>query len=126
SDALHRELGKLLWEECGMKRSEAGLRRALAKIPELREQFWSDVCVPGSEADLNQALERGGRVADYFELAELMCLDALERRESCGAHFREESQTAEGDARRDDEHFAHVAAWEFAGDDQSPILHEEP
>jgi succinate dehydrogenase / fumarate reductase flavoprotein subunit len=126
ADALHRELGKLLWDDCGMKRSEAGLRRALARIPELREEFWSDVNVPGSGAELNQALEKAGRVADYFELAELMSLDALQRRESCGAHFREESQTPEGDAKRDDEHFAHVAAWEFAGEGRPPVLHREP
>jgi succinate dehydrogenase / fumarate reductase flavoprotein subunit len=124
-DSFHRELGKILWENCGMARNETGLTAALSKIPELREQFWTDVNVaPGEE--INQSLEKAGRVADYFELAELMCLDALERRESCGGHFREEFQTSEGEAMRDDERFMHVAAWEHRGDGHKPARHIEP
>jgi len=125
-DSFHRELGHLMWDHCGMARNERGLKEALAKIPELREQFWQDVNVPGSGAELNQSLEKAGRVADFFELAELMCLDALERRESAGCHFREESQTRDGEARRDDAHFAYVAAWEYAGNGRAPVLHQEP
>jgi succinate dehydrogenase / fumarate reductase flavoprotein subunit len=125
-DSFHRELGKVMWEYCGMARNESGLRTALQRIPELRAEFWSDVNVPGSDAELNQALEKGGRVADFFELAELMCLDALHRRESCGGHFREESQTPDGEALRDDENYAYVAAWEYAGEGASPVLHREP
>jgi succinate dehydrogenase / fumarate reductase flavoprotein subunit len=125
-DSFHRELGRIMWEYCGMARNEAGLRKALELIPKLREEFWRDVNVPGSDAELNQALEKAGRVADFFELAELMCKDALHRTESCGGHFREESQTPDGEALRDDEHFAYVAAWEYAGDDKEPILNKEP
>jgi len=125
-DSFHRELGKLMWEYCGMSRNEKGLRTALEKIPQLREEYWSTVNVPGSDRELNQALEKAGRVADFFELAELMCLDALHRTESCGAHFREESQTPDGEAVRDDEHFAYVAAWEYAGPEAAPILNKEP
>jgi succinate dehydrogenase / fumarate reductase flavoprotein subunit len=125
-DSFHRELGKLLWDYCGMSRNEAGLKTALAKIPELREDFWKNVNVPGSDRELNQALEKAGRVADFFELAELMCLDALHRTESCGGHFREESQTPDGEALRDDANFAYVAAWEYAGDNAQPVLHKEP
>src|SRR5881296_1396164 len=125
-DSFHRELGLLLWEKCGMSRHEKGLREALEKIPELREQFWHDVRVPGDEGDFNQSLERAGRVADFLEFAELMCSDALERDESCGAHFREEHQTPEGEALRDDENHAAVFAWEFQGDGKPPILHREP
>jgi len=117
---FHRELGKILWEYCGMARNDAGLKKALQLIPELRQRFWEDVKVPGSGADLNQSLELAGRVADFMELGELMCLDALERRESCGGHFREEWQTPEGEAKRDDENFCHVAAWEFTGDGSAP------
>ena len=124
--SFHRELGKIMWDYCGMSRSDAGLKLALKKIPELREEFWHDVNVPGSDVELNQALERAGRVADFFELAELMCLDALHRTESCGGHFREESQTPDGEALRDDANFAYVAAWEYAGERQSPILNKEP
>ncbi|MFJ6215618.1 fumarate reductase/succinate dehydrogenase flavoprotein subunit [Streptomyces sp. NPDC092296] len=124
-ESFHRELGALLWEECGMARNDAGLRRALARIPELRAEYWRRVRVPGSGTELNQTLEKANRVADYFELAELMCLDALHRTESCGGHFREESQTPDGEARRDDEHFAYVAAWEYA-DGAPPVLHREP
>jgi succinate dehydrogenase / fumarate reductase, flavoprotein subunit len=125
-DSFHRELGSIMWEYCGMSRNEAGLRKALELIPKLREEFWRDVNVPGSADTLNQALEKAGRVADFFELAELMCLDALERRESCGGHFREEYQTPDGEALRDDEHFAYVAAWEYAGEGKPPILNKEP
>ncbi len=125
-DSFHRELGKLLWDYCGMSRNEEGLKTALARIPALREEFWRNVNVPGSDRELNQALEKAGRVADFFELAELMCLDALHRKESCGGHFREESQTPDGEALRDDENFAYVAAWEYAGPDAQPILHKEP
>ena len=125
-DSFHRELGNIMWEYCGMSRNEEGLRTALRLIPELREEFWRDVNVPGSADTLNQALEKAGRVADFLELAELICLDALERRESCGGHFREEYQTPDGEALRDDEHFAYVAAWEYAGDGRPPILNKEP
>lgn len=109
-----------------MSRNEAGLKTALKKIPELRAEFWRDVNVPGSDAELNQALEKAGRVADFLELGELMCLDALHRTESCGAHFREESQTPDGEALRDDENFAYVAAWQYAGEGKTPILNKEP
>ena len=125
-DSFHRELGQLMWNDCGMSRNDAGLRAALARIPQLREEFWNSVNVPGSDAQLNQALEKAGRVADFFELAELMCRDALERKESCGGHFREESQTPDGEALRDDEHFAYVAAWEYAGEETPAVLHKEP
>ena len=125
-DSFHRELGLLLWEKCGMSRHEKGLRDALQKIPEMREQFWHDVRVPGSDEDFNQSLERAGRVADFLEFAELMCMDALERDESAGAHFREEHQTPDGEALRDDENHAAVFAWEFQGDRQHPKLHREP
>jgi succinate dehydrogenase / fumarate reductase flavoprotein subunit len=125
-DDFHRALGKIMWEYCGMARNEAGLTKALREIPALRAEFWRDVNVPGSDAELNQALERAGRVADFFELAELMCRDALDRRESCGGHFREESQTPDGEAKRDDDHFAYVAAWEYQGDARPPVMHKEP
>ena len=123
--SFHRELGKIVWEYCGMARNAEGLRTALRLIPELRQEFWSDLHVPGTGEELNQELERAGRVADFLELAELMCIDALEREESCGAHFRIEHQTPDGEALRDDDHFAYVAAWEFAGDGKPPILHKE-
>jgi succinate dehydrogenase / fumarate reductase flavoprotein subunit len=125
-DSFHRELGLLLWDKCGMSRHEKGLREALEKIPELRKQFWHEVRVPGSEEDFNQSLERAGRVADFLEFAELMCMDALERDESAGAHFRQEHQTPDGEALRDDERHAAVYAWEFQGDGQRPKLHREP
>jgi succinate dehydrogenase / fumarate reductase flavoprotein subunit len=125
-DSFHRELGRLLWDKCGMARTAAGLREAIGRIPELREEFWRNVNVPGSDAELNQALEKAGRVADFLELAELMCRDALHREESCGGHFREEFQTEDGEALRDDERFAYVAAWEFAARDAEPRLHKEP
>lgn len=125
-DSLHQELGKLMWNECGMVRNEAGLRHALAKIPELREEFWHDANVIGGNDEFNQALEKAGRVADFLELAELMCLDALQREESCGCHFREEFQTSDGEAQRDDERFCYVSAWDYAGYDKQPELHKEP
>jgi succinate dehydrogenase / fumarate reductase flavoprotein subunit len=124
-DSFHRELGQLMWNQCGMARNAAGLRSALERIPRLREAFWRDVNVPGSDDELNQALEKAGRVADFLELAELICRDALHREESCGGHFREEHQTEDGEARRDDEHFAYVAAWEYRKDAE-PRLHNEP
>jgi succinate dehydrogenase / fumarate reductase flavoprotein subunit len=123
---LHRELGAILWDDVGMARNEAGLRKALARIPELRIEFWQNVSVPGPENNLNKNLEYAGRVADYLEFAELLALDALHRTESCGGHFREESQTPDGEARRDDEHFSYVAAWEFGGVGAPPTLHTEP
>jgi succinate dehydrogenase / fumarate reductase flavoprotein subunit len=125
-DWFHRELGKVMWEYCGMARNEAGLETALARIPELRRQFWREVRVVGTGQELNQELEKAGRVADFMELGELMCLDALQRKESCGGHFREEYQTAEGEALRDDEGFAHVAAWQYTGDESPPVRHVEP
>jgi succinate dehydrogenase / fumarate reductase flavoprotein subunit len=123
---LHRDLGAVLWDDVGMARNEAGLRKALARIPELREEFWQNVSVPGPKNNLNKNLEYAGRVADYLEFAELLALDALHRTESCGGHFREESQTPDGEARRDDEHFSYVAAWEFGGVGAPPTLHTEP
>ncbi len=125
-DSLHRELGHIMWNYCGMARNDAGLRKALELIPQLRAEFWSDVNVPGSDVELNQALEKAGRVSDFLELGELMVRDALNRTESCGAHFREESQTADGEALRDDEHFSYVAGWEYAGPNAAPILNKEP
>jgi len=125
-DSFHRELGKVMWDYCGMARNEKGLTYALEKIPEIRAEFWRNVDVPGSAAELNQALEKAGRVADFLELGELICRDALERRESCGAHFREEFQTADGEALRDDQHFAHVAVWQYRGDTQTPERLQEP
>ena len=124
-DDFHRELGLLLWENCGMGRNEKGLKAALEKIPKLRKEFWSNVNVPGSADDLNQALEKANRVADFMEFAELMVKDALERAESCGGHFREESQTDEGEALRKDDEYCYVAAWEFLGLEKEPALHKE-
>jgi succinate dehydrogenase / fumarate reductase flavoprotein subunit len=124
-EEFHRELGQLMWHHCGMERTEEGLHKALRRVPELRAEFWSDVAVPGSGAALNQSLEKAGRVADFLELAELMCLDALHRAESCGGHFRAESQTEDGEARRDDEHFGYGAAWEYTGRGKAPVLHKE-
>ncbi|NOX38093.1 MAG: fumarate reductase/succinate dehydrogenase flavoprotein subunit [Calditrichaeota bacterium] len=124
---FHRELGQLLWDEVGMSRNEKGLKMVLERIPEMKKEFWKQVNVPGSDKDLNKSLEFAGRLIDYFELGELMALDALHRNESCGGHFREEYQTPEGEALRDDEHFSYVAAWEYPGDDETtPILHKEP
>jgi succinate dehydrogenase / fumarate reductase flavoprotein subunit len=125
-DTFHRELGKLMWEYCGMERSAEGLSTGLRKIPALRQEFWQDVDVLGGNEELNQSLEKAGRVADFLELGELMCRDALLREESCGGHFRAEHQTEDGEALRDDERFCHVAAWEHQGDDQEPKRHVEP
>ncbi len=122
-DYFHRELGKIMWDQCGMARNESGLEKALSEIPALKAEFYNDVRVPGRADGLNQSLEKAGRVADFFELGELMCLDALNRRESAGGHFREESQTEEGEALRNDDEFSYVAAWEFT--DSDPILHKE-
>ncbi|NRQ35775.1 fumarate reductase/succinate dehydrogenase flavoprotein subunit [Nonomuraea sp. NN258] len=122
-DSFHRELGKLMWDYCGMERTEESLRKALERIPELRKEFWENVKVSGAAEELNQVLEKAGRVADFFDLAELMCLDALVRTESCGGHFRAESQDQDGEALRDDENFAHVSAWEHSAD--GPVLHKE-
>ncbi len=124
-DDFHKELGHLMWENCGMARTEEGLKEALRKIPKIREEFWKRVNVPGSADDLNQALEKANRVADFMEFAELMVKDALNRAESCGGHFREESQTDEGEAQRDDDNFCYVGAWEFKGLDEEPVLHKE-
>src|ERR1700754_1192526 len=124
-DSYHRELGNIMWEYCGMERTEDGLKKAIDLIRGLRDDFWRNVKVLGEAEGLNQSLERAGRVADFFELGELMCIDALNRRESCGGHFRAESQTEDGEALRHDDQFAYVAAWEFAGDDEPPVLHKE-
>ncbi|HPA94497.1 MAG TPA: fumarate reductase/succinate dehydrogenase flavoprotein subunit [Thermoanaerobaculia bacterium] len=125
-DSFHRELGSLLWENCGMGRTAAGLEHAIEAIPELRERFWKEVRVLGDADELNHSLEKAGRVADFLELAELLCRDALHREESCGGHFREEHQTPEGEAKRNDEKFAYVAAWEWKGEGNAPALHREP
>ena len=125
-DSIHRQLGHIMWEKCGMARNAIGLKQALQEIPSLREEFWKNVTVPGSGAELNQSLEKAGRLADFLEFAELMCLDALHREESCGGHFREEHQTEDGEAKRDDANFAYVAAWEYAGDGKAPALNKEP
>ena len=125
-DSFHRELGKIMWDNCGMSRTAGSLERALSKIPELRDEYWRDVRVVGSGEELNQSLEKAGRVADFFELAELISTDALQRNESCGGHFREEYQTPDGEAARDDENYSYVAAWEFRGVGQMSELHKEP
>jgi succinate dehydrogenase / fumarate reductase flavoprotein subunit len=125
-DSFHRELGQTMWNYCGMARNENGLQTALEEIPALRSEFWKDLRVLGAGEELNQSLERAGRMADYLELGELMCRDALERRESCGGHFREEFQTEDGEALRDDTHFCHVAAWEYGGEGKKPVRHVEP
>jgi succinate dehydrogenase / fumarate reductase, flavoprotein subunit len=136
-DQLHREMGLMMWEYCGMARNEEGLNKVLDELPTMREDFWRDVNVPGTGQELNQSLEKAGRVSDFMELAELLATDALHRRESCGGHFREESQTPEGEALRDDEHLSYVAAWEWGGEKGAPapvtsgplpkpVLHKEP
>ena len=125
-DSFHKELGKMLLDKCGMARNKTGLEETLEKIPLLRERFWQDVKVTGSGETLNQDLEKAGRVADFLEFGELMCHDALVREESCGGHFREEHVTEEGEAKRNDEEFAYVAAWEFTGVGSAPKLHKEP
>jgi succinate dehydrogenase / fumarate reductase flavoprotein subunit len=126
SSTFHRDLGRLLWNRCGMGRNDSGLKEALGAIPEIRAEFWQDVNVLGENDSFNVALERAGRVADFLEFAELMCHDALERRESCGGHFREEHQTPDGEAMRDDAQFSHVSAWEYAGPGSPPVMHKEP
>jgi succinate dehydrogenase / fumarate reductase flavoprotein subunit len=123
---FHRALGHIVWDYVGMSRNEAGLRTALEKIRALRDEFWREASVPGEKNNLNPSLDYAGRVADYMEFAELLTLDALHRNESCGGHFREEYQTPDGEARRDDEHYSYVAAWEFTGIGQQPLLHKEP
>ncbi len=125
-DSFHRELGKIMWDHCGMGRTAQGLETAISKIRELREEYWRSVLVPGSADDLNQSLEKAGRVADFFELGELMCIDALHRNESCGGHFREEYQTPEGEALRNDVDFSYAGAWEYAGQNRPPKLNKEP
>jgi len=125
-DSFHRELGKIMWDHCGMGRTREGLKTALQKIPVLREEFWKNLTVVGGNDEINQTLEKAGRIADFLELGELICLDALEREESCGGHFREEYQTPEGEALRNDEKFCHVAAWEYAGEGKTPIRNVEP
>jgi len=125
-NSFHKELGTMMWEKCGMARNEKGLQELLKQIPDLREEFWKNVKVSGQNEELNQNLEHAGRVADFLEFAELLALDALNRRESCGGHFRTEFQTDDGEARRDDENFAYVAAWEYAGPGRAPILNKEP
>ena len=123
---FHRELGRIMWDYVGMARSEDGLKRALKLIPQLRSEFWEDLRVTGSDNELNQELEKAGRIADFLEVGELMALDALHRNESCGSHFRIEYQMPDGEARRDDANFCYVAAWEFRGTNQQPELHKEP
>jgi succinate dehydrogenase / fumarate reductase flavoprotein subunit len=125
-DSFHRELGTLVWDQCGMARTAAGLQQALTKIPQLREEFWSNLLVPGTGQELNQSLEQAGRVADFLEFSELMCRDALERNESAGGHFREEFQTEDGEAQRNDADYSYVAAWEYTGDVTRPKLNKEP
>jgi succinate dehydrogenase / fumarate reductase flavoprotein subunit len=124
--SFHRELGLLMWDHCGMARSERSLNKALKRIPALREEFWQDAKILGENESLNTSLEQAGRVADFLEFGELMCLDALTRNESCGGHFREEFQTADGEAQRNDTDYAHVAAWEYQGYGQTPKRHIEP
>ncbi|MFA3843786.1 fumarate reductase/succinate dehydrogenase flavoprotein subunit [Streptomyces aureus] len=124
-DSFHKEVGELLWDHCGMARTEGGLRKALDRIPQIREEFWRRIKVPGTGEELNQSLEKANRIVDYLELAELMCLDALHRSESCGGHFREESQTEGGEAARQDEEFSYAATWEFTGTGAAPVLHKE-
>jgi succinate dehydrogenase / fumarate reductase flavoprotein subunit len=125
-DSFHRQLGAILWEACGMSRTAAGLAQAIEHIRALRARFWADLRVVGTGEELNRSLERAGRVADYMEFAELMCEDARHRQESCGAHFREEYQTSDGEALRDDEDYCYVACWQHTGEDSSPVLHQEP
>jgi succinate dehydrogenase / fumarate reductase flavoprotein subunit len=126
ADSFHRELGRIVWDHCGMSRNAAGLEQAIGQISDLREIFWREVKVPGTNEELNQALETAGRVADFFELAELMCRDGLLRNESCGAHFREEHVTDDGEALRDDEQFTHAAVWALDGDATTHRRHVEP
>ena len=124
-DDVHKELGHLLWDNCGMARNQQGLEHALEELPKIKEKFWSSVYVPGAADDINQSLEKAGRVADFIEFGEFMIRDALAREESCGCHLREESQTEENEALRDDDNYSHVSVWEYKGDDQPPEMHKE-
>ena len=124
--SFHKRLGQIMWEYCGMSRNAEGLKKALVELDNLEKEFWSDLCVPGTDKEVNQELEKAGRVADFFEIGRLMCLDALNREESCGAHVREEYQTETGEAQRNDEEFAYVSAWEYKGAGEQPELHKEP
>jgi succinate dehydrogenase / fumarate reductase flavoprotein subunit len=126
ADSIHRDLGLAMWDQCGMSRSAAGLQRAIARVRELRAEFWENVNVPGDDDQLNQSLEHAGRVADFLEFAELVCVDALQREESCGGHFREEHQTPEGEAQRNDQEFSFVAAFEYQAPDAAETMHREP
>jgi succinate dehydrogenase / fumarate reductase flavoprotein subunit len=123
---FHRQLGNVMWNDCGMGRTEAGLKKALKKIPEIRKEFWSDLALPGTAMEMNQTLEKALKVADFMEFSELLVKDALERKESCGAHFREESVTPEGEAKRDDANFSYAAVWEYKGEGKEPALNKEP
>ena len=125
AETFHKRLGKIMWDKCGMARTDAGLKQAATEIAALKKDFWSDLLLPGDSSTLNSELEHAGRLADFIELGELMCRDALERKESCGGHFREEAQTAEGEAKRDDSNFCHVAAWEYQGDGKPALRHQE-
>jgi len=124
-DDFHKELGRLLWDDCGVARNKEGLQDALKKIPVLKDEFWQNLKLPGSGDGLNQSLERAGRVADFIEFGQLMVQDALKRQESCGCHLREESQTEDGEAKRDDSKFSHVSAWEYGGEGKEAIFHKE-
>ncbi|HEX3168121.1 MAG TPA: fumarate reductase/succinate dehydrogenase flavoprotein subunit, partial [Chitinophagaceae bacterium] len=124
-ESFHKRLGKIMWDKCGMARNAEGLKQAIAEIQQLKKEFWSDVRIPGDINEINPELDKAGRVADYIELGELMCIDALQRNESCGGHFREESQTAEGEADRRDNEFSYVSAWELKGDHQWELHKEE-
>ena len=125
-DSFHRELGLIMWEDCGMARTEESLMNAIERIPQLRKEFWENVRVTGTADGINAELEKACRVADFLEFAQLLCYDALNRQESCGAHFRVEYQLPDGEAKRNDEEYAYVAAWEYTGVDSLPILHKEP
>ena len=120
----HKRLGKIMWDKCGMARNEKGLKEAIAEIQQLKKEFWSDVKIPGEVNEMNTELDKAGRVADFIELGELMCLDALDRKESCGGHFREESQTEEGEAKRDDDNYCYVATWKFNGESNWELVKE--
>jgi succinate dehydrogenase / fumarate reductase flavoprotein subunit len=123
-ESFHKRLGKIMWDKCGMARNAQGLKEAITEIQQLRKEFWSDVRIPGEANEMNPELDKAGRVADFLELGELMCMDALNRNESCGGHFREESQTEDGEAKRDDDNYSYVAAWESKGQDTWE-LHKE-
>src|SRR6185436_17873724 len=124
-ESFHKRLGKIMWDKCGMARNEKGLKEAILEIKALKQEFWKDVKIPGEIKEMNPELDKANRVADFIELGELMCIDALNRKESCGGHFREEMQTEEGEAKRDDENFSYVAAWEFLGEGEWILNKEE-